>query len=80
MSTTTQQLRFHRRNRAYYADLERLHQLLVAPGLRVLEIGCGLGDLLAQLPPNSANRSCESWRPTPKRSPQQASEKPSPSM
>ena len=52
MSTTTQQLRFHRRNRAYYADLERLHQLLVAPGLRVLEIGCGLGDLLAQLQPS----------------------------
>jgi SAM-dependent methyltransferase len=39
--------RFHRRNRAYYDDLNRLHQLLVAPGLRVLEIGCGLGDLLA---------------------------------
>ena len=52
MSTTTQQLRFHRRNRAYYADLERLHQLLVAPGMRVLEIGCGLGDLLAQLQPS----------------------------
>jgi SAM-dependent methyltransferase len=52
MSTTSQQLRFHRRNRAYYADLERLHQLLVAPGLRVLEIGCGLGDLLAQLQPS----------------------------
>ena len=52
MSTTSQQLRFHRRNRAYYADLERLHQLLVAPGLRVLELGCGLGDLLAQLQPS----------------------------
>ena len=52
MSTTTQQLHFHRRNRAYYADLERLHQLLVAPGMRVLEIGCGLGDLLAQLQPS----------------------------
>ncbi len=43
---------FRRRNQAYYQDLERLHQLLVAPGLRVLEIGCGLGDLLAQLQPS----------------------------
>ena len=52
MSNPNQQLRFKRRNRAYYADLERLHQLLVAPGLRVLEIGCGLGDLLAELKPS----------------------------
>ncbi|MBM5827724.1 MAG: glycosyltransferase [Cyanobacteria bacterium M_surface_7_m2_040] len=39
--------RFQRRNRTYYQDLARLHQQLLAPGLRVLEIGCGLGDLLA---------------------------------
>ncbi len=43
--------RFQQRNRAYYNDLRRLHQQLVAPGLRVLEIGCGLGDLLASLKP-----------------------------
>ena len=52
MSDPNQQLQFRQRNRAYYADLERLHQLLVAPGMRVLEIGCGLGDLLAQLQPS----------------------------
>ena len=51
MTTASAALRFHQRNRAYYKDLERLHQLLVAPGLRVLEIGCGLGDLLAGLKP-----------------------------
>jgi SAM-dependent methyltransferase len=43
--------RFVRRNSTYYADLRRLHQQLVAPGLRVLEIGCGLGDLLASMAP-----------------------------
>ena len=42
---------FQRRNRTYYQDLRRLHQQLVAPGLRVLEIGCGLGDLLDALAP-----------------------------
>ena len=52
MSDSQQLQRFRRRNRTYYADLERLHQLLVAPGLRVLEIGCGLGDLLAQIQPS----------------------------
>ncbi|MEB3235201.1 MAG: glycosyltransferase [Cyanobacteriota bacterium] len=44
--------RSQRRNRVYYDDLERLHQQLVAPGLRVLEIGCGLGDRLAALQPS----------------------------
>jgi SAM-dependent methyltransferase len=51
MTTARSALRFRQRNRAYYDDLARLHQLLVAPGLRVLEIGCGLGDLLAGLKP-----------------------------
>ena len=43
--------RYQRRNRIYYDDLARLHQLLVGEGLRVLEIGCGLGDLLASIQP-----------------------------
>ena len=51
MTTSSQQIQFRQRNRTYYADLERLHQLLVPPGLRVLEVGCGTGDLLAHLQP-----------------------------
>ena len=51
MSTPASQLRFRQRNRVYYNDLARLHRLLVSEGLRVLEIGCGLGDLLASVKP-----------------------------
>ena len=51
MTAPSQQIHFRQRNRTYYADLERLHQLLVPPGLRVLEVGCGTGDLLAHLKP-----------------------------
>lgn len=39
------------RNRYYYQDLERLHQFLVPVGSRVLEIGCGTGNLLAAVQP-----------------------------
>jgi SAM-dependent methyltransferase len=42
---------WQRRNRYYYRDLERLHQFLIPPGRRVLEIGCGLGDLLGAVQP-----------------------------
>ena len=51
MTNPAAQLHFHQRNRAYYEDLARLHHLLVGQGLRVLEIGCGMGDLLASVRP-----------------------------
>jgi SAM-dependent methyltransferase len=51
MTDPASQLRFRQRNRVYYDDLARLHRVLVGEGLRVLEIGCGLGDLLAGLRP-----------------------------
>ncbi len=38
-----------RRNRYYYQDLDRLHQFLIPAGSKVLEIGCGTGDLLANV-------------------------------
>ncbi len=43
--------RWSDRNRYYYRDLERLHQFLIPPESRVLEIGCGTGDLLRSLAP-----------------------------
>lgn len=36
----------------YYDDQRRFLRFLVPPGLRVLEIGCGLGDVLASLEPS----------------------------
>lgn len=39
------------RNRYYYRDLERLHQFLIPPNSRVLEVGCGTGNLLQALQP-----------------------------
>ena len=43
--------RWNRRNGYYYQDLDRLHQFLIPPGSRVLEVGCGTGNLLAALEP-----------------------------
>ncbi|HYX26733.1 MAG TPA: glycosyltransferase [Thermoanaerobaculia bacterium] len=37
--------------RAYHRRMERVYRHLVPPGLRVLEVGCGEGDLLAALQP-----------------------------
>src|SRR5207249_391634 len=43
---------WQRRNRYYYQDQQRFFHFLVPEGLRVLEVGCGLGDLLAALKPS----------------------------
>ncbi|HTL88124.1 MAG TPA: glycosyltransferase [Leptolyngbya sp.] len=43
--------RWNHRNRYYYQDLDRLHQFFIPPGSRVLEVGCGTGNLLAALDP-----------------------------
>jgi 2-polyprenyl-3-methyl-5-hydroxy-6-metoxy-1,4-benzoquinol methylase len=42
---------WQKRNRYYYDDQQRFFRFLVPEGLRVLEVGCGLGDLLASLRP-----------------------------
>src|SRR5688572_13473281 len=37
------------RHRYYYAQVHRLVQGLIPPGSRVLDVGCGLGDLVASI-------------------------------
>lgn len=44
--------RWKRRNRGYHEQVERIAAFHVPPGARVLEIGCGSGDLLAALRPS----------------------------
>jgi ubiquinone/menaquinone biosynthesis C-methylase UbiE len=41
-----------RRNRHYHRLLESIYRFHVLPGARVLEVGCGTGDLLAALRPS----------------------------
>jgi SAM-dependent methyltransferase len=43
--------RWRQRNRTYHRLIEQIYRFQVAPGKRVLEIGCGGGDLLAALEP-----------------------------
>ena len=51
MVKTKDKLYYRRLNKTYYRDLENLHQLLIPEGQRILEIGCGVGDLLSSLKP-----------------------------
>jgi len=43
--------RWRQRNLYYYHDLEKLHQFLIPSNAKVLDIGCGTGDLLAATKP-----------------------------
>tara|TARA_Y100001968_G_scaffold91344_1_gene82190 strand:+ start:787 stop:2178 length:1392 start_codon:yes stop_codon:yes gene_type:complete len=42
---------FTNKNKTYYKDLQAIHKLLVPEGKKILEIGCGNGDLLMSLQP-----------------------------
>ncbi len=44
--------RWNRRNRFYHESLARFHRFLIPAGSSVLEVGCGLGDLLAATEPS----------------------------
>ena len=43
--------RWRQQNLYYYHDLEKLHQFLIPTNAKVLDIGCGTGDLLAATKP-----------------------------
>lgn len=43
--------RWKRKNRYYHDDLFRVISFIVPPGSSVIEVGCGIGDLLARLRP-----------------------------
>jgi SAM-dependent methyltransferase len=44
--------RWERTRRYYHQRLREIYQFLIPPGLRVLELGCGMGDLLASVRPS----------------------------
>lgn len=43
---------WRQKSRLYYQDLQRLHNWLIPPGKRILQLGFGTGDLLHQLCPS----------------------------
>ena len=51
-SVAPQRPKWKRRNRSYHKLLEKYFSFIVPENCKVLEIGCGMGDLLASLKPN----------------------------
>src|SRR5579883_3661401 len=51
-SSLDDQERWRKFNAAYHEDDFRFMRFLIPPGKRVLELGCGTGDLLAALEPS----------------------------
>ena len=52
MYKSSSEINFRIKNRTYYKDLESIHKLLIPKEKRVLEIGCGSGELLNKLEPS----------------------------
>lgn len=50
--TATQRTKWKRRNRFYHRSLERYFSNIIPAGSRVLELGCGTGDLLYAVKPS----------------------------
>ena len=50
-STAGKREKWNRRNRFYHRSLERYFSFVIPPGKRVLELGCGSGDLLNAVQP-----------------------------
>ena len=61
--------RWRRINAAYHEDDNKFMQFLIPPGKRVLELGCGHGDLLAALKPSYGVASISVPRRSPPRTP-----------
>src|SRR5215212_4924927 len=51
-ATVDEQEHWRKLNSAYYDDDQKFMQFLIPPGKRVMELGCGRGNLLAALKPS----------------------------